>query len=169
MLWRMATQVHFNQFRVTTGLTAITCLQHTCSTCSTWNTNLGQWQSIAFHSEPVTINVFTRQNRKVLDNWKMQTSETKIHVTMTSENINATLDTTASSKCLESSEICSLPRELTDTNYALAIAITWPVLNVVWNCSPKDFMYTHLQKMWLIVSFPSTERTVNVIFNTHVH
>ena len=30
----------------------------------------------------------------------MQTSETKIHVTMTSENINATLDTTASSKCL---------------------------------------------------------------------
>ena len=27
------------------------------------------------------------------------------------------------------------------------LAFELPVLSVVWNCSPKDFTYTHLQKM----------------------
>ena len=76
-LWRTATPVHFNQFRVATVSMAITYLQHTCSTWSTWNTNLGRWQSMAFHSEPVAIKAFTRQKKKVLDKWKMQTSEEK--------------------------------------------------------------------------------------------
>ena len=47
------------------------------------------------------------------------------------------------------------------TKFSLSVtvlAFELPVLSVVWNCSQKDFTYTHLQKMWLIESLSRLQK-----------